>query len=100
LSEEIKTVDKILDVLKKCSPLPLSIHYLSIFTGEPQSRLQAYLKYLMDEGIVTREQLPTVTPKGVDYVYGYKITSKGYDYDIKKKVEKLAKEVAEAYDKG
>ena len=99
MSEEIKTVDKILDILKKCSPYPLSIHYLSLFTGEPQSRLQAYLKYLMDENIVTREQIPSITPKGIAYIWGYKITSKGFDYDIKKKVEKLAREV-KTCDKG
>ena len=97
---EIKTVDKILSILKACSPYPLSIHYLSLFTGESQPRLQAYLKFLMDEGLVTREQIPSITPKGIVYIWGYKITSKGFDYDIKKKVEKLAREVARAYGKG
>jgi len=97
MSEEAKTVEKILDILKKCSPYPLSIHYLSIFTGESQPRLQGYLKFLMDQGLVSREQLPTITPKGIVYMYGYRITDKGFDYTIKKSVEKLGEEVAKTY---
>jgi len=85
---ESKTIDKILDVLKKCSLHPITTHYLSLFTGESQPRLQAYLKFLIDAGLVTREQIPTITPKGIVYNYGYKITDKAFNYTVKKKLEK------------
>jgi len=89
---ESKTIDKILDVLKKCSPHPITTHYLSLFTGEPQSRLQTYLKFLIDGGLVTREQIPVVTVKGIVFQYGYKVTDKAFDYTVKKKLEKIGEE--------